>query len=373
MGLMTALFLACFLGWTWWAYLQPQPRTHGGGRAAAPLHGGRRDEQGHRRDQVLGHADEADGIEEYDNPLPTGGWASSGSPSLFAIGYTLHYHFIAHRSQVKELAAEMAEAQRALAAVGRPGEAGGHPRAGGEGRGGLPDQLRGLPRRRPARAGSARTSPTTSGSTAASPRRSSTITRACRRRGCPPGVPSWGRRRSARSPPTSSRQHGRSEADDAGLRGDPQWVYTQHIDGQLPAAAAAGPSWRCTSSSSSPPGSWSAATRRCASTCRSARLYAFGAIFTASDTCCSCCSLLFLAFSLFFFTSLFGPPLVRLRLPADGAARHLDPPAGALHRGRAHHPPPPRRRPLERGTAPGGRRPSGRSSPSRRCWSPWAS
>src|SRR5690606_33041877 len=36
------------------------------------------------------------------------------------------------------------------------------------------------------------------------------------------------------------------------------------------------------------------------------RLYAFGAIFTASDTILLVLVLLFLAFSLFFFTSLFG-------------------------------------------------------------------
>ena len=43
------------------------------------------------------------------------------------------------------------------------------------------------------------------------------------------------------------------------------------------------------------------------------RLYAFGAIFTAADTLLLLLMLLFLAFSLFFFTSLYGR-LVRLLL-----------------------------------------------------------
>ena len=64
-----------------------------------------------QRDQVTGHADEADGIEEYDNPLPDWWLGLFWFTIIFAIGYTLHYHFIAHRSPQKELAAELAAAR----------------------------------------------------------------------------------------------------------------------------------------------------------------------------------------------------------------------------------------------------------------------
>lgn len=61
-------------------------------------------------DQILGHADEADGIEEYDNRLPRW-WLGL---FLFTVAwspvYAIHYHFIAHRSQAAEYEAEMAAA-----------------------------------------------------------------------------------------------------------------------------------------------------------------------------------------------------------------------------------------------------------------------
>lgn len=64
------------------------------------------------RDRVLGHADEADGIEEFDNPMPNWWLGLFYCTIVWALGYALHYHFIAHRSEVKSLAAEMAEADR---------------------------------------------------------------------------------------------------------------------------------------------------------------------------------------------------------------------------------------------------------------------
>jgi cytochrome c oxidase cbb3-type subunit III len=63
------------------------------------------------RDQVLGHGDEADGIEEYDNPLPDWWLGLFWLTIVWALGYTLHYHFIAERSQEKALAAELAAAE----------------------------------------------------------------------------------------------------------------------------------------------------------------------------------------------------------------------------------------------------------------------
>ncbi len=61
--------------------------------------------------QILGHADEADGIEEYDNPLPDWWLGLFWFTILWAIGYVAHYHFIADRSQEAALAAEMAAAE----------------------------------------------------------------------------------------------------------------------------------------------------------------------------------------------------------------------------------------------------------------------
>ena len=64
------------------------------------------------RNQVLGHADEADGIEEYDNPLPDWWLGMFVGTVIWAGIYAVHYHLIAHRSSVKELAAEMADARK---------------------------------------------------------------------------------------------------------------------------------------------------------------------------------------------------------------------------------------------------------------------
>ncbi len=64
-----------------------------------------------QRDQVLGHGAEADGIEEYDNPLPDWWLGLFWFTIIFAFGYTLDYHVIRHRSPQKELAAEVAAAR----------------------------------------------------------------------------------------------------------------------------------------------------------------------------------------------------------------------------------------------------------------------
>jgi cytochrome c oxidase cbb3-type subunit 3 len=72
------------------------------------------------RDQVLGHADEADGIEEFDNPLPDWWVGLFGFTIVWALAYGVHYHFVAHRSPQQALAAEMAAAQQRWPDAGRP-------------------------------------------------------------------------------------------------------------------------------------------------------------------------------------------------------------------------------------------------------------
>jgi len=61
--------------------------------------------------RLLGHGDEADGIDEYDNPLPDWWVGLMWGTVIWALAYSVHYHFIADRSAVKELAAEMAMAE----------------------------------------------------------------------------------------------------------------------------------------------------------------------------------------------------------------------------------------------------------------------
>lgn len=58
------------------------------------------------RDQVLGHSAEADGIEEYDNPLPTWWLGLFYFTIGWGIVYGVHYHFIGGRSQAGEYEAE---------------------------------------------------------------------------------------------------------------------------------------------------------------------------------------------------------------------------------------------------------------------------
>ncbi|MDP2958231.1 MAG: cbb3-type cytochrome c oxidase N-terminal domain-containing protein [Longimicrobiales bacterium] len=61
--------------------------------------------------RLLGHSDEADGIEEYDNPLPDWWVGMFWFTIVWAIGYGLWYHVVADRSQEKTLADELAAAE----------------------------------------------------------------------------------------------------------------------------------------------------------------------------------------------------------------------------------------------------------------------
>jgi len=61
--------------------------------------------------RILGHADEADGIEEYDNPLPDWWLGLLWLTVIWAVGYGTWYHFIGNKSQEGHLAAEMQAAE----------------------------------------------------------------------------------------------------------------------------------------------------------------------------------------------------------------------------------------------------------------------
>lgn len=60
--------------------------------------------------RLLGHTHEADGIDEYDNPLPDWWVGLFWITLVWGLAYGVHYHFIGNRSQVKALEAEMAAA-----------------------------------------------------------------------------------------------------------------------------------------------------------------------------------------------------------------------------------------------------------------------
>lgn len=62
------------------------------------------------QDRVLGHADESDGIEEYDNRLPTWWLGLFYLSMIWGVAYAVHYHFIGHRSQAGDYDAEMSAA-----------------------------------------------------------------------------------------------------------------------------------------------------------------------------------------------------------------------------------------------------------------------
>lgn len=64
-----------------------------------------------QRDQLMGHAADNDGIEEYDNPLPDWWIGMFIFTILFAIGYTLEYHFISGRSQEGAYIAQLEDAK----------------------------------------------------------------------------------------------------------------------------------------------------------------------------------------------------------------------------------------------------------------------
>lgn len=64
-----------------------------------------------KHDVVMGHGDDNDGIEEYDNPLPAWWVGLFIICIVWAIGYGLDYHFIRARSQATMYDAEVAAAE----------------------------------------------------------------------------------------------------------------------------------------------------------------------------------------------------------------------------------------------------------------------
>lgn len=71
-----------------------------------------------QRDQIMGHATDNDGIEEYDNPLPDWWVGMFIFTIIFGIGYTIEYHFISGRSQEGAYLAQMADAEKRWPSTG---------------------------------------------------------------------------------------------------------------------------------------------------------------------------------------------------------------------------------------------------------------
>ena len=65
------------------------------------------------QDRLLGHADEADGIDEYDNQLPAWWVGLFIGCIIFAVGYGLDRHFLRPTSEALEYDAEVAAAPKA--------------------------------------------------------------------------------------------------------------------------------------------------------------------------------------------------------------------------------------------------------------------
>lgn len=66
----------------------------------------------YEQDRVLGHADECDGIEEYDNRLPTWWLGLFYGCIVIGVGYAINFHFLSGDSQAARYEAEVAAAEQ---------------------------------------------------------------------------------------------------------------------------------------------------------------------------------------------------------------------------------------------------------------------
>lgn len=66
-----------------------------------------------QKDVVLGHADECDGIEEYDNRLPNWWVGLFVICCIYGVVYAVDYHFVSQTSQAQAYEAELAAAEEA--------------------------------------------------------------------------------------------------------------------------------------------------------------------------------------------------------------------------------------------------------------------
>jgi cytochrome c oxidase cbb3-type subunit 3 len=64
-----------------------------------------------RKDVVLGHSEECDGIEEYDNRLPNWWVGLFVICVIYGVFYGINYHFVAQTSQAQAYDAEVAAAE----------------------------------------------------------------------------------------------------------------------------------------------------------------------------------------------------------------------------------------------------------------------
>lgn len=65
-------------------------------------------------DRILGHGADNDGIEEYDNPLPTWWLGLFYFTIAWGVLYAIDYHFVSNRSQAGEYDAEVAATLAAM-------------------------------------------------------------------------------------------------------------------------------------------------------------------------------------------------------------------------------------------------------------------
>lgn len=76
-------------------------------------------------DRRLGHTDEADGIDEYDNPLPDWWVGLFWFTIVWSVAYVAWFHVFSDRSPEARLAQEMAAAEARFASAAGGGGAGG--------------------------------------------------------------------------------------------------------------------------------------------------------------------------------------------------------------------------------------------------------